>query len=334
MNEISAEEQAKQIRYRDARTTGEYDNIWKSVGKCVFCDLRDKYIFFEENNVVMTVSLYAYIDGQFMIIPRRHVRSARDLTQIEWETIRKFMYLAKKMIREVTGLKAVHFIQREGGIIAQSTVEDHFHILCMPFDAPDLSVWNYRKLKHTPLETADAYRNAGKKLLQHNAKFIQKYQSNELLPIVCDAVIINDQNEILLQKRNQFKLNPDYHTLPGGRINSDDSSLEHGVSREVNEEVGLQIPADKYQLVSSQQDQVAYQQHSSHLNKDYSAPSSFIRNTYLATCKKDETKLQTSEEIKEAYWINVKEALTNAPLSIETKKNIISALKQLKKGQK
>ena len=80
----------KQIMYRDARTTGKYDDIWQSTGKCVFCDLRDKYVIYEENGVVLTIVLFAYIDGHCMIIPRRHVRSVKELTPVEWETIALF----------------------------------------------------------------------------------------------------------------------------------------------------------------------------------------------------------------------------------------------------
>ena len=45
-------EQEKQQLYKNARTSDWYDDIWKTVGKCVFCDLREKYILFEENGMV------------------------------------------------------------------------------------------------------------------------------------------------------------------------------------------------------------------------------------------------------------------------------------------
>jgi len=167
------DEMAKQIRYRDARVTGKYDGIWQSVGKCVFCDLRDKYVFYEENGVVMTVAVFAYIDGHFMIIPKRHVRSVKDITPSEWETMRKFMYIAKKIIREVHGIKGMQIIQKDG-IQAQSTVE-HLHFHCMPFDAPDFSEWHYRTLKNTPVENAAKYKNISKKIQSLSKRFEQKY---------------------------------------------------------------------------------------------------------------------------------------------------------------
>lgn len=172
---MTEEERKKQEYYRDARTGGYYGDIWTSVGKCVFCDLKDKYVFYEENGMVLTVALFAYIDGNAMIIPRRHVKSVKELTDSEWQTARKMMYVAKKLIRKVHGLKGLQYLIRDGGIEAQSTVSDHLHIHCIPFDAPDLSTWNYRKLKYTPLENAALYKKQTKKIQELAKKFEEKY---------------------------------------------------------------------------------------------------------------------------------------------------------------
>jgi diadenosine tetraphosphate (Ap4A) HIT family hydrolase len=164
---LTPEEQQKQAYYRDARFAGYYDGIWKSVGKCVFCDLREKYIFHEENGVVMTVNLHAYIDGHTMIIP------VKELTAEEWETFRKSMYIAKKLTRDLYGIKGMQILQKDGAT-AQSTVE-HLHFQCIPFDAPDLSQWNYRRLKYTPLENAEIYKQASSTTAKLSKRFDQKY---------------------------------------------------------------------------------------------------------------------------------------------------------------
>ncbi len=171
----SPQERKKQEYYRAARTGGYYGDIWTTVGKCVFCDLRDKYIVHEENGVVLTVALFAYIDGNLMIIPRRHVKSAKELTAEEWETVRKFMYIAKKIIRKVHGLKDIQYVLRDGGMAVNSTVQDHLHMHCIPSDGPDLSVWNYRNLKYTPLENAELFRKQSKKIADLSKRFEAKY---------------------------------------------------------------------------------------------------------------------------------------------------------------
>ncbi len=172
---LTPEERQKQEYYRDARTGGYYGKIWTTVGKCVFCDLRNKYVVMEENGMVMTVALFAYIDGNVMIMPRRHVKSAKELTGTEWETARKMMYIAKKLIRKIYGIKGIQYIIRDGGIEAQSTVSDHLHIHVIPFDAPDLSSWNYRKLKYTPLENATLFRGQASSIAKLSEKFSEKY---------------------------------------------------------------------------------------------------------------------------------------------------------------
>ncbi|MCL2095254.1 HIT family protein [Candidatus Saccharibacteria bacterium] len=171
----SLSEQEKQIAYRDARLTGNYNRIWQEVGKCCFCDIREKYVFFERDNVIMTVSLYAYIDGHLMIVPRRHVRSVKDLSVVEWDAVREMMYIAKKIIREVWGIKSVQYIQKEGAD-SQGTVQDHLHWHVVPFDAPDLSTWNYRKLEYTPLESAAKYRALARKMDRLSERFDEKYR--------------------------------------------------------------------------------------------------------------------------------------------------------------
>lgn len=174
MTDSSAEDQRQQELYRDARITGEYDQIWQNVGKCAFCDLRDKYVFHEENGVVMTVALYAYIDGHFMIIPRRHVRSVKELTPEEWETMRKMFYIAKKLIRKVHGIRGMQIVQKDG-VEAQSTVE-HIHFHCVPFDDPHLSSWNYRRLQNTPFENANLYKAKRDAITKLSKRFAEKYQ--------------------------------------------------------------------------------------------------------------------------------------------------------------
>jgi deoxycytidylate deaminase/diadenosine tetraphosphate (Ap4A) HIT family hydrolase len=174
MTDMTPEEQQKQEAYRDARFTKKYDGIWQNVGKCVFCDLRDKYVIYKENGIALTITLFAYIDGHMMILPTRHVGSPKELTPLEWETVRKFMYLAKKIIKKTHGIKGIQFVQKDGSD-AQSTVTDHLHYHAVPFDSPDLTVWNYRKLAYTPLENANLYKKLSEKITELSGKYDKKY---------------------------------------------------------------------------------------------------------------------------------------------------------------
>lgn len=166
----------EQEKMRIARTENRYDTIWKTVGKCVFCDLKEKYIIFEENNIVLTINLYPYIDGQMMAIPRKHIHSPKELTETEWDTMRKFNYIAKKLMKKIYGYKGMWTLIREGGERAQMTVTDHLHMQFIPFDASDLCNWNYRELRNTPIQNVDLYRKQTEELQVLAKKFEKKYK--------------------------------------------------------------------------------------------------------------------------------------------------------------
>lgn len=317
--QLSPEDQNKQIRYRDARATGQYDGIWQSVGKCVFCDLNEKYVFFEEHGVVMTVSLFAYIDGHFMIIPRRHVRSTKELTQLEWDTIRKFTYIAKKMIKEVHGINGMQLVQKEGAN-AQSTVDQHLHFHCIPFDAPDLCEWNYRTLKYTPLENVELYKKDRKKIIEHGVKFNKKYQQPSAARVVCDIFIINTRQEILFQHRVEgAKLSPDHLTIPGGGVDNFGSSLEAELAREVREETGLALDTRDVTLLASRLSIMKYARKSPQLNAKYTENVPCMWNTYVITGIDPDVPLTPGDDCDRVEWIPMSEAASRDDISPETR---------------
>ncbi|HEV7453952.1 MAG TPA: NUDIX domain-containing protein [Candidatus Saccharimonadales bacterium] len=312
---LTPEEQKKQEYYRDARFTKQYDSIWQSVGKCVFCDLRDKYIFFEENGIVMTVSLYAYIDGHFMIVPRRHIKSPKELTQLEWDTIRKFFYIAKKLVRDVHGIKGMQLVQKDGSD-AQSTVDQHLHFHCIPFDAPDLCEWNYRELKFTPIENAEKYRAAKKKIISLDKKFDEKYKNPSGIRVVCDAIIVNEKNEVLLQERKEhLKLTPDYLTLPGGGVDNYENTLISELVREVSEETGYDISVHNPELLDSRLGQTTITRRDSHIDAEYTVPNPFLWNTYVVRGVTSTVKLTPGDDCDQLLWMNIQTALTNERIS-------------------
>ena len=64
----------------NARLEGKYHNIAENVGKCVFCDLRDKYVVTKQDQWILTVNIFPYIDGQVLVLPERHIENYHDLT--------------------------------------------------------------------------------------------------------------------------------------------------------------------------------------------------------------------------------------------------------------
>ncbi|GAC1386840.1 MAG: hypothetical protein NVS1B7_6980 [Candidatus Saccharimonadales bacterium] len=309
---------AKQIYYRDARFLKQYDDIWQTVGKCVFCDLNEKYVFYEENGIVMTISLFAYIDGHFMIVPRRHVRSAKELSQLEWETIRKFSYFAKKLIHKVHGIKGVQLVQKDGAD-AQSTVE-HIHFHCIPFDAPDLCVWNYRQLRKTPLENASLYKKARAQIIKHDQKFIEKYSNITAVPIVCDLLLINKQREVLLQEREtNVKLSPDYLSLPGGTVDNYERSLEEELIREVAEEINLVLTPKQFCLLSSRLSARTVVRTSRQLKAQFPQTINFLWNTYVMDDFSPPSHLKPGDDCQTLVWLPLAETSSHKRVSPEVR---------------
>lgn len=321
MASLSPEDQKKQIAYRDARFTDQYDNIWQSVGKCVFCDLKDKYIIFEENNVALIITLFAYIDGHCMIVPRRHVLTAKELTQLEWETVRKFMYIAKRIVKSKHGVKGVQFVQKDGAD-AQSTV-GHYHFHCIPFGSTELSTWNFQKLKNTPLENVEVYKKSRKKIIETSSKFDRKYHQPTALPIICDALIFNTNDEVLLLRRiPTLQIHGITLTPPGGVVTNYNATLEQEAAREILEETKLKIIPEKLQLLTSSIGTLDRIRHSVHLNAKYLFHEQFLWNTYVFRGVNSNAELVAGDDAAEIVWMNRKKALTAADVSNEIKAKI------------
>lgn len=140
---------------RLARTSADYwyDEAWKKAGKCVFCDLRKKYIIAEENGIVLAANLYQYIDGHLLIIPRRHFEDLLETTEMEWKTILHLAKLGIKRLRERMGIEEVWFLDRApGGFAAGKTVK-HAHAHLIPH-SPKLFQWKFQPVKIHPEELA------------------------------------------------------------------------------------------------------------------------------------------------------------------------------------
>ena len=323
-------EDEKQQLYKNARAKDWYGGIWQNVGKCVFCDLKDKYILHEENGVVLTINLYPYIDGQMMVIPRKHVSSTKQLTDLEWETMRKLSYLRKKLQKKVHGHKAMWNLIREGGEAGQMTVSDHLHMQLIPFDAKDLCVWNFRDLNYTPLENVALYKKEFKEFIEDKYKFEKKYSTKNALPVVCDVIIKNKKGEVLLQERKEeYKFHPDYLTLPGGHIDDFTKPFEESLQREVLEEIGLEIKVANLKLLASRTSALNYVSFSKHLNKKMVSYKQFVWNTYVLNIEVENMNLKAGDDCKGIKWLSLEDIKQEKRLSDPLKETLIQHLSKI-----
>ena len=139
-----------------ARERGFYRKVLEEVGKrgkCVFCDLKKKYLIKEIDGVVLTVALYPYIDGHLLIIPRRHIETVNRLTKKEREAIYKLQKTAKQLLKKELGIENYWFLIREGNGMATGKSVRHLHYHVLPYDAEVIKMGK-TKLSMVPLGLA------------------------------------------------------------------------------------------------------------------------------------------------------------------------------------
>lgn len=321
-------EKEKQEKMRDARANAWYDGIWKTVDKCVFCDLREKYILHEENGIVLAINLYPYIDGHLLIISRKHISRISDLNDVQWHTVKKFQYISRKLIKEIYGIKNNWVMIREGGEEAQMTVASHLHIHIIPFDKKDLCEWNWRKLQYTPLENVGNYKKKAKDFIKLYLKYLNKHDDKLELPIVCSAIILNKDDEVLFQKRSkEYRLHPDVLTVPGGHVDDIKQDLRLSLAREVKEENDIDLDIKNLKLIDSRISFVNYATQFKSLEKLVSVPYRFLCNIYLYKTKVEKNNVKCSEECQKVVWLNKEKIEKSEVIHKDVKDLILQVLK-------
>ncbi|MFC1790464.1 adenylyltransferase/cytidyltransferase family protein [Patescibacteria group bacterium] len=145
-----------------ARENGFYQKVLEAVaqrGKCVFCDLKKKYLVAEKNKVVLTVALYPYTDGHLLIIPRRHLESVDQLTALEQTAIFDLTSRGKALLNRSLKIANFWLLIREGNGIKAGKTVDHLHFHLLPYD-PRVIRMADTTLKIAPLKLAQILRKS------------------------------------------------------------------------------------------------------------------------------------------------------------------------------
>lgn len=138
-----------------ARTKGKYDVIAASVGKCVFCDLKKKYIVAEDSGVVLTVNLFPYVNGHLLIVPRRHIESYHNLAQKEVIAFHRLAQKGLKLLGNVLSVEDAWLFLREGRRGGKTVRHLHWQILPQ---GEKLVKWHYQKIDIAPESLAKVLR--------------------------------------------------------------------------------------------------------------------------------------------------------------------------------
>jgi ATP adenylyltransferase len=141
----------------NARNKGTYGDIWTQTGKCVFCDLREKYLITTNDKAVLTVNLFPYIDGHLMVIPKRHVESFEEITEEEWTDMQRLAKIGVRLLKEVLNIENVWILQRAPKGTKASKSVPHTHMFILPH-TDGLNKWTYQEITIPPVELAEKLR--------------------------------------------------------------------------------------------------------------------------------------------------------------------------------
>lgn len=107
-------------------------------------------------------------------------------------------------------------------------------------------------------ELVDENGNKTGKILSHvEARYPDNIPDGYYISVV-GVVIVNDNNEVLLQKRSRFKrVNPSKWGICGGKVDFGESTLDAGV-RETLEEIGVLVDKNELKFLNNAITEKAY----------------------------------------------------------------------------
>lgn len=115
-----------------ARKTGQYDRIAREVetsGRCVFCNLKAKYIIEEQDGWVLTVNIFPRSTGDMIIIPKKHIEKYQQLNTEDHIIVSRLNCLGMELLSSLLGIKSFYLMIREGENTDKTVRHLHFQIL-------------------------------------------------------------------------------------------------------------------------------------------------------------------------------------------------------------
>lgn len=140
--------------------------------------------------------------------------------------------------------------------------------------------------------------------------------------------VINDDNQILLQKRSANKrYNPNKWALCAGHVDAYES-LEDAAIREIKEEIGIDV--QKEDLHSYGEKELTLRDSNSHITYFY----------YTKSNRKEEEFTIQFEELSEVKWFDIDEVINminngdNTTVFTKERLHLFEGLKEIKKNKK
>lgn len=139
------------------RLSGEYWNkaAEKEAHKCVFCDLKEKYVIKSGDQATLTVNIFPYIDGQLLVVPHRHIERFEELNPEEVLAMHELTTEGVNLLKERLDIQNVWIILRDGDTSGKTV--RHLHTNIMPYN-DRINTWHYQNITIEPIDLASRLR--------------------------------------------------------------------------------------------------------------------------------------------------------------------------------
>lgn len=143
--------------FRNPRLDGNYENLAaeREAEKCVFCDLRPKYVITQNELATLTVNIFPYTNGQLLVIPHRHIVTLDEITNDEVLAIHDLSKFGANLLRDRLGIENFWLILRDGNSSGKTI--KHLHNNILPYN-PELNTWHHQEITIPPIDLAEKLR--------------------------------------------------------------------------------------------------------------------------------------------------------------------------------
>src|SRR3989338_6608770 len=102
---------------KNARNLGIYDEIAKkheSSGRCVFCNLKAKYVIYEYKGWALSVNLFPRSTGDLIVVPKRHLETYREMAPEDHLAMAYLNQLGIDLLDRGLNITGIYLLLRDG----------------------------------------------------------------------------------------------------------------------------------------------------------------------------------------------------------------------------
>lgn len=106
-------------------------SIYAESGSCAFCDQKviGEQVVYEGEQLMVLIDYAPDVKGHLLVIPKRHVVKAHELTKEEWEDMSNIIPKIVNVFKTFLGTDQYVILEKNGPNAFQDVPHVHFHLL-------------------------------------------------------------------------------------------------------------------------------------------------------------------------------------------------------------